>query len=136
MNGQFQLDRVLDPQFTMPHGPELEQVAFFAITLLPMSYSQMVTLTFLAEIPLTTAYLHQRIQAHVPLRYASVHSLVLEFRFPEEELPLLGRAIYCELTAPNQHNLEGQSAHRQILQYLHRWGLYDGNPVTGFTRST
>ena len=132
MNSQFHLDRVLDPQFTMPYGPELEQVAFLSITLLPRAHSEMVTLNFLAEIPLTTPELHQRIQEHMALRFASVHSLTLEFRFTRT-LQLTKRIICCELTVPNQHNLKGKSTHRQILQYLHRWGLYDGHPDAGAT---
>ena len=134
MKGRFYLDRVLDPDFNVPHGPELEQVAYLSITLIPMAHSQMVTLNFLADIPLTTAELHWRIREHTPLAYLTVHHLVLEFRFAGDELPCSQRTMCCELTTPNQHNLTDTPEHQQILQYLHRWGLYDGNPNAGCTR--
>ena len=135
MNGRFCLDRVLDPDFHMPHGPELEQVAFLSVTLIPAACSQMLTLDFLADIPSTTVALHQRIQEHIPLAYLDVYHLVLEFRFAEDEIPNTQRVICCELTTPNQHNLIDVLQHQPILQYLHRWGLYDGDPNAGFTRS-
>lgn len=124
MDSRFDLDRVLAPDFQMVHGPELEQVRILSITLIPATYEEMLSLEFLANVPMSTSALHKRIAQRMPMAYVHVHRLCMEFRFcsgfgePEE------RIVGCLLTAPDQHNLPDGPTTELIWQLFLRWGLY------------
>lgn len=134
MDSRFDLDRVLDPDFQMLHGPEVIRVSFLSITVLHLADSEALTLTFLSDIPVNADELRRRIKAHTPLEYLCVHRLEMEFVFPlnqdQEKGSEVkqGHCICCELIAPSTHNLESDSNHHVIWQLLLRWGLYDGPP--------
>lgn len=133
MDSRFDLDRVLDPEFQMQHGPEVIRKSFLSVTVVPLADNEALTLTFLSDIPVNAPELRKRIESHTPLEYLHVHRLVMEFWLPLSQdagngSEVTNHRIYTELIAPSTHNLASNPNSYVIWQLLLRWGLYDGSP--------
>lgn len=119
------LDLLMDPQFHMAYGPELERVIIKSVTVSIPSLARTITLEFSTEAPEDIPELHQQFQHYnLPLEQIIIIRVKFNFKFNAALLNGSRGSVTSYLAVPNAHNLSDKPLHHRVMAYFKQWGLY------------